>query len=314
MIELEDSESLKNGDTASSAEKSAGEAKSEAAKAKDPINTAHEINAIQYAIVILQALEGQNQEDATREVTVEGAQKLQDSQGSSEASTIPTVTTITTETATEENQALDGSNLACAANSMAYLLSKNPVDTDLLNTSSFDLSVIADRIEVQNRRNQLLQQYAASAEIIAEGSNAISEQFYDRVSGLAETAPTTFGTLGAMSVLNDSERYPYFEMVRQVALSGVQLGLKGAVILNEIGLEEVEAEEEEPVTTPEPVEEEEPTPTPVTEPEPVEEDEPEPEPVVEPTPTPVPPRPSSTVSEVQSGVSRRSVSERRRVR
>ena len=103
-------------------------------------------------------------------------------------------------------------------------------------------------------------------------------------------------------------------MVRQVALSGVQLGLKGAVILNEIGLEEVEAEEEEPVTTPEPVEEEEPTPTPVTEPEPVEEDEPEPEPVVEPTPTPVPSRPSSTVSEVQSGVSRRSVSERRRVR
>ena len=215
------------------AEAKAGEAEAKAAEAEAPANTGNETNAIQYAIVILQAVEGMNQEDATRKVTVEGAQKLQESQGSSSGSTIPSSDT-----------SLDGSNLSCAANSLAYLLQENPVDLSLMDVSEFDPATTAGQIAIKNRRNQLLQEYAVSAAIISAGSNAISSQFYRRVSQLAATASGTTGTLGSMSVLNDSERYPYFEMVRQVALSGVQLGLKGASNLTHIIVGSALAEKE----------------------------------------------------------------------
>ncbi len=202
------------------AEQAKAESEATAEQAK-PLDTANVQNAMQYALVILQAVEGRKQEDATREVII-SAQELEDSQGAPQDSEIVPDT------------ALDGTNLACAANGLAYLLQNNPVDITLMETNRFDTSVISDRVKIQNRRNQLLQQYALSATIIAEGSNVISSRFYDRVSRLAEVAPTTTGTLGAMSVLNDSERYPYFEMIRQVTLSGVQLGLKGAVTLSHL--------------------------------------------------------------------------------
>ena len=202
-----------------------GEAESKAKEAASPIDTANETNAIQYAILILQAVEGMNQEDATRNVTVNGAQKLQDSQGATTTSTIPT-----------DDTSLDGSNLSCAASSLAYLLTENPVDLTLLEMNGLDPTKTSDKIKIKNRRNQLLQQYAVSAEIIGAGSNAISSQFYQRVSALASQVSSTTGTLGAMSVLNDTERYPYFELVRQVTLSAVQLGLKGADTLSHVAI------------------------------------------------------------------------------
>ena len=210
------------------AEKAAGDSKDKAKEAAIPVDTVNETNAIQYAVLILQAIEGMNQEDATREVTVKGAQPLQQSQGS------PTGTGIVPDTS------LDGSTLSCAANSLATLLRDNPVNISLMNTDDLDPTKSADQITIRNRRSLLLQQYALSATIIAAGSNAISSQFYVRIGqltggmGEAGRISGTSGTLGSMSVLNDSERYPYFELVRQVALSGVQLGLKGASTLGHL--------------------------------------------------------------------------------
>lgn len=208
-----------------------GEAKDKAKEAKSPIDTANVTNAIQYAILILQSVEGMNQEDATREVTVKGAEKLKASQGQSAASTIATGTT------------LDGSTISCAANSMAYVLQNNTVDLGLLDLSEFDLSVKREHDVARSNRDLLLQQYGVSAQVIAEASNSISSQFYERTSALTEAAGTTSGSLGAASVVNDSERYPYFEMVRQAALSAVQLGLKGASILPDIQIINVNAAE-----------------------------------------------------------------------
>ena len=210
------------------AQSKTGEAKDKAKEAKSPIDTANVTNAIQYAILILQSVEGMNQEDATREVTVKGAEKLQESQGQTSSSTLTTDTT------------LDGSNISCAANSMVYLLQKNPVDLGLLDLSEFDLSVQREKNVARSNRDLFLQQYAVSAQVIAEGSNTISSQFYTRTSALTEAAPNTSGSLGAASVVNDSERYPYFEMVRQAALSAVQLGLKGASILPDIQVIDVD--------------------------------------------------------------------------
>jgi hypothetical protein len=121
--------------------------------------------------------------------------------------------------------------MTSAAVAMATLLKNNPVDLNLLKESDLDLTKDKDQKTLRQRRDLLLQMYAVSAQVIAEGSMAISSDFYDRINALSETLTETTGSLGAASVLNDSERYPYFEMVRQTALSAVQLGLKGAATL-----------------------------------------------------------------------------------
>jgi hypothetical protein len=126
---------------------------------------------------------------------------------------------------------------------MAYVLKNNTVDLGLLDLSEFDLSVKREHDVARSNRDLLLQQYGVSAQVIAEASNSVSSQFYERTSALTEAAGTTSGSLGAASVVNDSERYPYFEMVRQAALSAVQLGLKGASILPDIQIINVSAAE-----------------------------------------------------------------------
>lgn len=174
-------------------------------------------NVAQYPIMILQIVEAGNQDDTTKSVKVKSENALEASQGSSTDSTVGTT--------------LDGTNMASAAVAMATLLKNNPVDLNLLKESDLDLTKDKDQKTLRQRRDLLLQMYAVSAQVIAEGSMAISSDFYDRINALSETLTETTGSLGAASVLNDSERYPYFEMVRQTALSAVQLGLKGAATL-----------------------------------------------------------------------------------
>jgi hypothetical protein len=174
-------------------------------------------NAGEYALLILQTVEAGNQDDTTKSVKVKSENALLNSQGSTTDSTVGTT--------------LDGTNMASAAVAMATLLKNNPVDLNLLKESDLDLTKDKDQKTLRQRRDLLLQMYAVSAQVIAEGSMAISSDFYDRINALSETLSETTGSLGAASVLNDSERYPYFEMVRQTALSATQLGLKGAATL-----------------------------------------------------------------------------------
>jgi hypothetical protein len=174
-------------------------------------------NVAQYPIMILQTVEAGNQDDTTKSVKVKSENALEASQGSPTNSTVGTT--------------LDGTNMTSAAVAMATLLKNNPVDLNLLKESDLDLTKDKDQKTLRQRRDLLLQMYAVSAQVIAEGSMAISSDFYDRINALSETLTETTGSLGAASVLNDSERYPYFEMVRQTALSAVQLGLKGAATL-----------------------------------------------------------------------------------
>ncbi|MBE6446572.1 MAG: hypothetical protein E7021_04135 [Alphaproteobacteria bacterium] len=173
----------------------------------------------EYATVIMQTLEAGKQNDTTKEVKVKAENALLASQGASTDSTVG------------KNVSLQGTNLASAASQMALLLDANPVDLNLLKTNDLDLKKDKDQKTLRQRRDLLLQMYATSAQIIAEGSNDISEKFYERIEQLSESLPGTVGSLGSASVLNDSERYPYFEMIRQTALTATQLGLKGASIL-----------------------------------------------------------------------------------
>jgi hypothetical protein len=194
-------------------------AKGEAVAAKDALKglPVFVSNVAQYPIMILQTHESGNQKDTTKSVKVKSENALEASQGSTTNSTVGTT--------------LDGTNMASAAVAMATLLKNNPVDLNLLKESDLDLTKDKDQKTLRQRRDLLLQMYAVSAQVIAEGSMAISSDFYDRINALSETLTETTGSLGAASVLNDSERYPYFEMVRQTALSATQLGLKGAATL-----------------------------------------------------------------------------------
>ena len=188
-------------------------------KLADPtaINTANVTNVIQYPILILEGKENRKGTDASIQVKVQ-AGSFQASQGAPEASEVGS--------APQEE-----TSLKAAASSMAALLANNPVDLSLLADDDLDLRVQQDFDRAVERRHVLLQQYALSAELIGAGSNAISATFYERVSPLVSAGgsiSTSNGTLSAMSVLNDAERYPYFELARQAALSATQLGLTGA--------------------------------------------------------------------------------------
>lgn len=217
------------------------EAKNQAAAALVP-DKATVFNVIQYAIVIMQALEGTKQEDITKDVNVK-AQELQDSQGSSGGSSIGSMPGVS----------LTASNISSAAQAMIALLQNNPVYPDLLSdavclesgnstgsgtasgeTKEDRKSTTAYKQCMRRRRSVFAHTVALSAQVIAEGSNAISAEFYDRIQALASAAKGTIGTLGSMSVVNDSERFPYFEMVRGTALSAVQLEVKAAGTLSEL--------------------------------------------------------------------------------
>ena len=90
------------------------------------------------------------------------------------------------------------------------------------------------REEIRRRRLLLMAEWAVAATNIGEGSNAISEQFYGRAQLFISAANGAEGSLGGASAINDTDRFVLFELTRGAALSAVQLGLSGSMILNEL--------------------------------------------------------------------------------
>lgn len=190
------------------------------------IDKANVTNAFEYALQILEAVEGINQDDATKETTVKGVQSLQNSQGGSSDYSMGT------------DVSLEATTIASAAELMVELLRNNP-----MNLTYLDETKCAEYKEDTSTRRECLQEMkkisanatALSGVMIAEGSNAISSKFYDRIKNFTDINNNLgTGSLGAMSVINDAERYPYFEMVRGTALSAVQLGVKEMGTLTEL--------------------------------------------------------------------------------
>ena len=190
------------------------------------IDKANITNAFEYALQILEAVEGINQDDATKETTVKGVQSLQNSQGGS------------SDYSTGTDVSLEATTIASAAELMVELLKNNP-----MNLTYLDETKCAEYEEDTSTRRECLQEMkkisanatALSGMMIAEGSNAISSKFYDRIKNFTDINNNLgTGSLGAMSVINDAERYPYFEMVRGTALSAVQLGVKEMGTLTEL--------------------------------------------------------------------------------
>lgn len=190
------------------------------------IDKANITNAFEYALQILEAVEGINQDDATKETTVKGVQSLQNSQGGS------------SDYSTGTDVSLEATTIASAAELMVELLKNNP-----MNLTYLDETKCAEYEEDTSTRRECLQEMkkvsanatALSGVMIAEGSNAISSKFYDRIKNFTDINNNLgTGSLGAMSVINDAERYPYFEMVRGTALSAVQLGVKEMGTLTEL--------------------------------------------------------------------------------
>ena len=189
------------------------------------IDKANVTNAFEYALQILEAVEGINQDDATKETTVK-VQRLQNSQGGSSDYSMGT------------DVSLEATTIASAAELMVELLKNNP-----MNLTYLDETKCAEYKEDTSTRRECLQEMkkisanatALSGLMIAEGSNAISSKFYDRIKNFTDINNNLgTGSLGAMSVINDAERYPYFEMVRGTALSAVQLGVKEMGTLTEL--------------------------------------------------------------------------------
>ena len=171
-------------------------------------------------------MEGINQDDATKETTVKGVQSLQNSQGGASDYSMGT------------DVSLEATTIASAAELMVELLKNNP-----MNLTYLDETKCAEYKEDTSTRRECLQEMkkisanatALSGVMIAEGSNAISSKFYDRIKNFTDINNNLgTGSLGAMSVINDAERYPYFEMVRGTALSAVQLGVKEMGTLTEL--------------------------------------------------------------------------------
>ena len=190
------------------------------------IDKANVTNAFEYALQILEAVEGINQDDATKETTVKGVQSLQNSQGGASDYSMGT------------DVSLEATTISSAAELMVELLKNNP-----MNLTYMDETKCAEYKEDTSTRRECLQEMkkisanatALSGVMIAEGSNAISSKFYDRIKNFTDINNNLgTGSLGAMSVINDAERYPYFEMVRGTALSAVQLGVKEMGTLTEL--------------------------------------------------------------------------------
>ncbi len=212
------------------------EVEAAAAGAVTGIDKAIIFNVGEYVLQALEAAEAQNQDDATKETTVTGAQKFRDSQGDECGPS------------TGSDTSLDATTISSAATTMVTLLRNNPMNLAYLDEANC-VSIEADKDTttvqecLRGYRKLFANTVALSGQMISEGSNAISSKFYERAETFAN-ANNGLGTgsLGAMSVINDAERYPYFEMVRGTALSAVQLGVKEAGTLFELDILEKEAE------------------------------------------------------------------------
>ena len=218
---------------------------------------AHIMSVAQYALLIMQAKAANDIDDATKEVTVEGAEPMQGSQGSP-------ITPVSTQM---PNNAMDGTTIADSAAALTELLSMGSIDLSLLSTDFSEEEAEAalesygarsqmdkkeskaatddgkvkevdltgkQKMELQNRRALLLSEWAAAATQIAEGSNAISSRFYERAAGFASAANSASGSLGGISAIADTDRLVLFELTRGAALSAVELGLKASENLNNL--------------------------------------------------------------------------------
>lgn len=235
----------------------ANASKAASAKAANgPLAPIEIFNVPQYILLILEAKEGQKTDDATKEVTVKGAEPMQQSQGSQGggASMAPL-----------PSSEMAGTTIAGAASAMVALLDLGQIDLSLLSTdikkpeeggktaavrassSSSQADVSASEVETQSavkkmttseqreimhRRALLLSEWAAAALQIGEGSNAISSDFYARAAGFTAAASAAQGSMGGINTITDSDRFVLFELTRGAALSAVQLGLQGAENLN----------------------------------------------------------------------------------
>ncbi|MGN0919164.1 MAG: hypothetical protein ACI4OR_00150 [Alphaproteobacteria bacterium] len=233
-----------------------------AAKAKELVKVMTN-NVAQYALLIWEAIKANEIDDATKEVTVKGAEPMQDSQGSQSSGAATT---------SGSGTAMDATTIAGAANALNTLLNMGKIDLSLLSTdmqeeeqqpvkeavqasagkssANVDASgqnptqttkqetlTTQEQREIMRRRALLLGEWATAAAQIGEGSNAISNAFYDRAAGFAAAANAAQGSLGGITAITDTDRFVLFEITRGAALSSIQLGLQGAANLND--LEEV---------------------------------------------------------------------------
>ena len=221
-----------------------------------------QFNYLQYALLIWEAIKGNEIDDATKEVKVKGAEPMQDSQGA-QGSGASTATTGT---------AISATTISGSANALITLLNMAKIDLSLLSTeikkpeqqevkgavvasagtsgadvgasgqttSTTDEGTLTsdEQREIMHRRALLLGEWATAATQIGEGSNAISRVFYDRAAAFAAAANAAQGSLGGITAIADTDRFVLFEITRGAALSAMQLGLQGATNLNDI--EEVE--------------------------------------------------------------------------
>ncbi len=214
-------------------------------------------NVIQYALVITEAVLANDIGDATKEVTVKGAQPMQDSQGQQGD----------TAALKPLNKEMAGTTIAGSANALINLLNVGQIDLSLLSTdfekaepkkkiktvealvgesgadvhatgqkssgtkNADDLTSEQER-EIKRRRALLLGEWATAATQIGEGSNAISKAFYDRAKAFELAANAAQGSLGGITAIADTDRFVLFEITRGAALSAVELGLQGASNLN----------------------------------------------------------------------------------
>lgn len=215
-------------------------------------------NVPQYVLIIMEAVEGNKHDDATKKVRIVGAEPMGESQGTpiSGASTVQPDTPISATT------------ISGAANSLIALLNMGKIDISLLSkdiekpkentstpaismsagtsggqsagtgqvtsTPSADVLTTNEQKEIRKRRALLLGEWATAATQIGEGSNAISSTFYDRAQAFKDAVDGAQGSLGGISAITDADRLVLFEITRGAALSAVQLGLQGAVNLNAI--------------------------------------------------------------------------------
>ena len=101
------------------------------------------------------------------------------------------------------------------------------------NDNTTDPVVEAKRKVIEQRREDLMGQYAAAAIQVAEGMNAISNKFFDRANVLVSFSTNIQTESAAFGLAQDTGRYVLLEALRNVALSSIQMGVQATRLLNE---------------------------------------------------------------------------------
>jgi len=185
---------------------------------------------------ILSALEHDNDISVRRDINIH-AGEIGEAVGAEDATSLADSVTSTGTT--------EASSVVEAANLTKPLLTSATVDLDLLSEevkddSGADATPEVKRQKITERRRQLLSQYAGAAIQVAEGMNAISNQFSDRVSVLLTRSASATAETPAYVLVQETGRFVLFETLRGLALSSIQMGVQAARLLND---QKVEVEE-----------------------------------------------------------------------